>query len=243
MSRTFAMLLLAGTLPAFAQDTSTTPSPTAPTFHTSGSPSLLSVSFSNLSSQSIHDGLDNNIPGSSVGTPYWNFAPGVQARYERSYRWWAGYFVNYGETNWKQVYSTQGLGNGVFQHASVPLQLHEISGAYLLKSRPLTFGIRPYAEFGAGALMFNPSQNPTGVLGDGAIAIGSTDHWRDLAMQTRFSGNAEVGATMDLRKHLGVRAAYRTLAYVAPNFHQGVAFGYKQYSIAQQPMLGIFVKF
>jgi hypothetical protein len=71
-----------------------------------------------VTAQSVHDDYARGVDGSSTGTTYGDFALGVMARYERSYRWWAEYAITYGQTQWNQVYNNKGEG-AEFGHAEV----------------------------------------------------------------------------------------------------------------------------
>lgn len=191
----------------------------------------MSLSFAGSNDRSIVDEYGRPRDATSVGTSYGDFRTGVSARYERSYRWWAGFSASYGESAWNQIYNSKEPAFSYFQRVAIPAEIHDLSGAYLVHGKAWRYGLQPYAELGMGALIFDYQG---GAKGNVPTALTAT--------QTRFAGNAAVGVTMDLKKRFGLRAGYRTLAYISPDFHTG-GVGYKQYTVMQQPILGMFLRF
>lgn len=181
----------------------------------------------------------------SQPSPTADFASGFSARLQKSYHWWLGYQVTYGFNN---IGIRRNLND--IAYSFIQSGMHELSASYLLKG-PARYGFKSFAEAGAGALIFAPTYGTADLVstytegwGGKTIAPKTVITRQDgLETQSRGTGIFGVGIDYDLNQHFGARAEYRALAYVTPTFKNGTAYGEQQYTLAQEPVAGMYFKF
>jgi hypothetical protein len=153
-------------------------------------------------------------PSNTVG-------PVVTLRYTVSP--FVGFELNYGYARYTQTFTPFGaLSNaGVQQNAS------EYTAGYVAHSRKQYFGVTPFASAGLGTIAFRPT--PGG--GEGLINQARAAYY--------FSVGAE---TIVLSPHFGLRAQYRQLFYLAPDFETNY-LTIKQRTSTYEPGFGFYWKF
>jgi opacity protein-like surface antigen len=88
---------------------------------------------------------------------------------------------------------------------NVQANLHQTTGALVVTSPRSFFGLSPYALAGAGALIFDPTGNPGGV-------VSGADR------QTKAAFIYGGGADINLTRRFALRVEYRGLVYKRPDF-------------------------
>ena len=124
---------------------------------------------------------------------------GFLVGYSYQFNSWAGVEGNYGYT--QNTVNTFGS----FGQSSIRSDFHEMTGAFVAHIPLSTRGVRPYALGGAGALLFNPTD-------EAKIANSGIDRQAKAAFV--YGG----GVNFDITSHFGVRAEYRGFVYKAPDF-------------------------
>src|SRR6266478_2711516 len=148
---------------------------------------------------------------------------GFLVGYSYQFNSWAGAEGNYGYT--QNTLNT----TGNFGQSSIRSDFHEITGAFVahipVNARP----VRPYALAGAGALIFNPT--------DDAKRINA-----GIDRQAKATFVYGGGVNFDIVRNFGVRAEYRGLVYKAPDFKLDNLNLDKVTHLAQ-PSVGFFFRF
>src|SRR5215510_2295703 len=88
---------------------------------------------------------------------------------------------------------------------NVQANMHQTTGALVVTSPRRIFGLSPYALAGAGALTFDPTRNPGGIV-SGA------------ERQTKAAFVYGGGADINLTRRFALRFEYRGLVYKRPDF-------------------------
>lgn len=128
-----------------------------------------------------------------------------------------GIEANYGYARYTENFSNIG---GVQTKAS------EYTVGYVAHT-PTLFGVQPFASAGAGVLAFSPT--PGGGQG--------------LNTQARAAYYYSIGAENQIfASHFGVRAQFRQVFFLAPDFGQNY-LTIKQRSSTLEPGVGVFVRF
>ena len=137
---------------------------------------------------------------------------------------WAGFEGSYGYSRNTQSYFA-GDGSAL---GGVQSNIHEFTGALLVRIPTHVGRARPYALAVAGGLQFRPTDD----VGNAAGA----------ASQTKGAFLYGGGADFDVSKRIGVRAEYRAFLYKAPDF---ATSGLTTDSLTHlaQPSVGVFFKF
>ena len=104
--------------------------------------------------------------------------------------------------------------------------MHELTGSFVLHIPARIAKVRPYALAGAGALIFDPVDNP----GNG------------IDRQTKGTFVYGGGFNFDVTRNFGVRAEYRGLVYKAPDFTLN-ALNVDKVTHLAQPSVGFFFRF
>jgi len=145
---------------------------------------------------------------------------GLLVGYRYNFNYWLAAEANYGYSRNTQIYS--GLAP-----ARIQANVHEITGAAVVK---LPLGrLQPFALAGAGALVFDPTNNPGGSF----AAAGQ---------ETKAAFLYGVGADYRLTHHFALRGEYRGLVYKAPSF--GIAsLDTDGFTHMAQPSAGIVFRF
>ena len=146
---------------------------------------------------------------------------GLLVGYSYQFSRWAGVEGNYGYTRNTQHYD----GSGV--PSSLQTDFHEVTGSFVAHIPLSARHVRPYALVGAGALVFDPTNN---VVVSGA------------ARQTKAAFVYGGGANIDLTNNFGIRVEYRGLAYKIPDFAVS-RFAIDKFTHLAQPSVGLFVRF
>ncbi|MFN7943818.1 MAG: outer membrane beta-barrel protein [Blastocatellia bacterium] len=124
---------------------------------------------------------------------------GVLTSYRFHFNRWLAADGSYGYTrNTLQNFTSTGAFN-------IQANVHQTTGALVLTSPRTFFGFSPYALAGAGALTFNPTGKPGGI-------VAGADR------QTKATFVYGGGADINLTRHLAMRAEYRGLVYQRPDF-------------------------
>src|SRR5437667_614618 len=124
---------------------------------------------------------------------------GFLVGYSYQFNSWAGAEGNYGYT--QNTLNTAGS----FGQSSIRSDFHEITGAFVAHIPVKVRSVRPYALAGAGALVFNPT--------DDAKRMNSA-----IDRQTKAAFVYGGGVDFDITSNFGVRAEYRGLVYKVPDF-------------------------
>ncbi len=120
-----------------------------------------------------------------------------------------GYNVNFGYTRLTENYQRNngitnpatGVTSGTYTRGSVPTDVYEVSGMYVVKRPQVGRQYQPFAEAGGGAVIFAPTTTP--FRGHTSVRAAFV-----------FGGGVEYR----IGYHLGVRAEYRGLMYKYPDF-------------------------
>ena len=147
---------------------------------------------------------------------------GLLVGYSYQFNSWAGAEGNYGYTQ-----NTQNYMASVGQ--SIRSDFHEITGAFVAHIPVKVRSVRPYALAGAGALVFNPT--------DDAKRMNSA-----IDRQTKAAFVYGGGVDFDITSNFGVRAEYRGLVYKVPDF-QFDALNLDKVTHLAQPSVGFFFRF
>ena len=133
---------------------------------------------------------------------------------------WAGVEGNYGWTR-----NTQNYFASIGQ-SSIRSDMHELTGSFVFHIPARVSRVRPYALAGAGALVFDPTDNP----GNG------------IDRQTKAAFVYGGGFNFDVARNFGVRAEYRGLVYKTPDFTVN-ALNLDKVTHLAQPSVGFFFRF
>jgi opacity protein-like surface antigen len=109
---------------------------------------------------------------------------------------------------------------------NVQSDIHQVSGAIVVR---YPNKISPYALAGAGALIFNPTENP------GGFVPGADRQTKPAFM---YGG----GTNFYITERFGLKAEYRGYLYKQPDFGLD-ALNSDKYTHAAQPSVGFFVRF
>jgi opacity protein-like surface antigen len=148
---------------------------------------------------------------------------GVLVNYRYHFNRWLAAEASYGyNRNTQQNFSLTGASN-------VQANAHQATGALVVTVPRRIFRLNPYVLAGSGALVFDPTGNPGGVV------TGATSQGRAAFL---YGG----GVDYDLIKHVTLRAEYRGFVYERPDFglaalHSG------QTAHTAQPSAGLVFRF
>jgi opacity protein-like surface antigen len=148
---------------------------------------------------------------------------GVLVNYRYHFNRWLAAEASYGyNRNTQQNFSLTGASN-------VQANAHQATGALVVTVPRRIFRLNPYVLAGSGALVFDPTGNPGGVV------TGATSQARAAFL---YGG----GVDYDLIKHVTLRAEYRGFVYERPDFglaalHSG------QTAHTAQPSAGLVFRF
>jgi len=147
---------------------------------------------------------------------------GLLVGYSYRFNSWAGAEGNYGYTQ-----NTQNFIGSVGR--SIRSDFHEMTGAFVAHIPVNAHGVRPYALAGAGALIFNPTDDAK-----------STNSGIDRQTKAAFVYGG--GVNFDITANFGVRAEYRGLVYKVPDFKLD-ALNLDKITHLAQPSVGFFFRF
>jgi outer membrane immunogenic protein len=147
---------------------------------------------------------------------------GFLVGYRHSINHWLAGEANYGYSRNTQIYS--GLAP-----SRVQSNVHEASGAAVVKLPPLLFLLHPFVLGGGGVLVFDPTDNPGGTV------AGASEQTRGTFL---YGG----GVDCPLSHHLGLRLEYRGFIYKAPDFNVA-SLNTDSWTHIAQPSAGIVFRF
>src|SRR6266566_5315178 len=148
---------------------------------------------------------------------------GFLVGYSYQFNSWAGAEGNYGYT--QNTLNTAGS----FGQSSIRSDFHEITGAFVAHIPVNARGVRPYALAGAGALIFNPT--------DDARRINA-----GIDQQAKATFVYGGGVNFELTRNFGVRAEYRGLVYKVPDFKVD-SLNLDKFTHLAQPSVGFYFRF
>lgn len=164
---------------------------------------------------------------------------GTLLGFQRSYRSYLGYDVNYGYTRYSDLYSFYKTPPPA--GITVSTGMHELSAAYRIQGPTLPFHLDSFADAGTGMLIFSPSTglvyNPP-VQGAGVTPVPVAVKTQ-IRMPVLFGG----GFSLPLPNRFGAQFEYRGLLYRAPSFGQGSGFETGRNMITSEPAVSFFYKF
>lgn len=160
-------------------------------------------------------GAPNN--GTSVTyTPSNTLGALVNVRY--SPRPFVGAEFNYGYARYTQNFSYIG---------GVQANVNEYTLGYLATPSHPIFGFQPFVSAGAGSTSFKPT--PSG--GQGLKTQARATYYYSVGLQQEY-----------LSSHFGLRASFRQLFYLAPDFGQNY-LTIKQRTVTSEPTIGFYLRF
>jgi opacity protein-like surface antigen len=146
---------------------------------------------------------------------------GFLVGYSYQFNSWAGLEGNYGYTRNIQNYS------GTAAQSSVQADIHELLGSFVVHIPAKVSHVRPYVLAGAGALIFDPTDQS---IGNG------------VARQTKAAFVYGGGLNYDITRNFGVRAEYRGLVYNVPDFTVS-SLHLDRVTHLAQPSVGFYFRF
>ena len=138
-----------------------------------------------------------------------------------------GYEFNFGNSRYTQNYVfTPPLVPNLLQGAQAGV--HELTLGYVAHPRKI-YGVQPYLGAGGGTIRFKPTPNG----GEGLPFQYRAAYYYDFGVEQNFTGTAN---------HLGVRAGFRQLIYLAPDFQQNYLTITRR-TVTSEPTFGLFLRF
>ena len=110
---------------------------------------------------------------------------------------------------------------------AIQTQADEFTLGYLVTPPYTVLGLRPYASAGIGGIRFAPTRGG----GQGAPAVGRVGYYYNLGVQKDV-----------IRDTFGIRAGFRQLFYIAPDFYQNY-LTINQRTYTTEPMIGFYLRF
>lgn len=110
---------------------------------------------------------------------------------------------------------------------AIQTQADEFTLGYLVTPPYSIFGVHPYASAGVGGMRFAPTKGG----GEGAPAIGRLAYYGNVGVQRDVVGS-----------FFGVRAGFRELFYLAPDFYQNYLTLNKR-AHTSEPVFGFYLRF
>jgi hypothetical protein len=129
-----------------------------------------------------------------------------------------GFEANYTYARYTQNYSAYIIGGA-------QANTHEYSLGYVAHG-PKFFGVEPFAGVGIGTMEFKPT----------------TYGGQGLKTQARAAYYFNAGAEDMIASHLGLRAQFRGLVYLAPDFGQNYLTITRR-TLTTEPSVGVFLRF
>lgn len=160
-------------------------------------------------------GAPNN--GSSVtNTPSNTFGALVDVRYIA--KPFVGFEFNYGYARYTENFT--GVGG-------VQTNVNEYTFGYVATPAHTIFGFQPFVSAGAGSTGFKPTPNG----GQGLKTQARATYYYSVGLQQEY-----------LSSHFGLRASFRQLFYLAPDFGQNY-LTIKQRTTTSEPTVGFYLRF
>lgn len=131
-----------------------------------------------------------------------------------------GFEFNYGYARYTEDFTYPGPNFGVQTNAQ------EFTLGYVATPQRPIFGLQPFVSAGLGSTEFKPTR------GGG----------QNLPVQARATYYYSVGLQQEVLDHFGVRASFRQLFFLAPDFGQNY-LTIKQRSITSEPTVGFYLRF
>jgi opacity protein-like surface antigen len=145
---------------------------------------------------------------------------GLLVGYSYQFNNWTGVEGNYGYTRNTQNYS------GSFGGTSIQANVNEITGSFVFHIPVRAANVRPYALAGGGALIFDPTGNPS----------------NGIARQAKGTFVYGGGFNFDVSRNFGVRAEYRGLVYNTPDFTVS-SLNFNKVTHLAQPSIGFYFRY
>ena len=139
-----------------------------------------------------------------------------------------GFEFNYGYARYTENFSGPGIAN-YFPQAppfQIQTQANEFTLGYLVTPERTFFGFKPFASAGLGSIEFKPTAHG----GEGA------------PHQARAAYYYSVGVQQDITPNFGLRAGFRQVFFLAPDFGQNY-LTIKQHTITSEPQAGFYLRF
>jgi hypothetical protein len=130
-----------------------------------------------------------------------------------------GLEFNYSYARYTQNYSYLGLG--------VQSNANEYTLGYVATPKHPIFGFQPFVSAGAGSIAFKPTKGG----GPGLQTQARAAYYYSAGLQQEVFG-----------EHLGVRASFRQVFYLAPDFGANY-LTIKQRTITSEPTVGFYLRF
>ncbi|HEY6414086.1 MAG TPA: outer membrane beta-barrel protein [Edaphobacter sp.] len=146
----------------------------------------------------------------------------VTVRYTRSP--YVGFEFNYGYARYTQHYTSNGADAYII--GGVQANTSEYTLGYVAHPRRQFLGLQPFLGGGIGALSFKPTSSG----GQGLQRQAAGVYYYNL------------GVEKTITEHFGVRANFRQLFYLAPDFYQNY-LTIQKYTSTIQPGAGIYLRF
>jgi hypothetical protein len=153
--------------------------------------------------------------GSTVG-------PLVTIRYTKSP--WIGAEFNYSYARYTQHYTSN--GTDAYLLGGVQANASEYTLGYIAHPRRQFFGVQPFLGGGLGLLHFKPTSSGG----------------QSLPTQGAAAYYYTVGVEKPISQHFGVRANFRQLFYLAPDFYQNY-LTIEKHTSTIQPGAGFYLRF
>jgi hypothetical protein len=138
-----------------------------------------------------------------------------------------GFEGNYGYARYTDTFTPFGVQPAGAPNAGVQQNASEYTLGYVAHTRKQYFGVTPFASAGLGTIVFRPTPGGGEALPEQARAA------------YYFTAGAE---TTVLSPHFGVRAMYRQVFFLAPDFETNY-LTIKQRTSTVEPGFGFFLRF
>lgn len=136
-----------------------------------------------------------------------------------------GGYARYTETF--GVVSGSTTAPAAFSGLQIQTQANEFTLGYLVTPPYTIFGLRPYASAGAGSIRFAPTRGG----GQNAPTQARAAYYYNLGVQKDIVGS-----------YFGVRAGYRQVFFLAPDFLENY-LTIKKHTSTSEPMIGFYLRF
>ena len=136
---------------------------------------------------------------------------------------YVGFEFNYGFARYTENYSPAPNGSSIFQ---IQTTHNEYTLGYVATPAHTIFGLQPFAGGGAGSIEFKPTAGG----GEGAPKQARAVYYYNVGLQQEFAS------------HFGVRASFRQLFFLAPDYEQNY-LTIKKRTITSEPTIGFYARF
>ena len=137
---------------------------------------------------------------------------------------YVGFEFNYGFARYTENYSPAPNGSSIFQ---IQTTHNEYTLGYVATPAHPIFGLQPFVSGGAGTIEFKPTAGG----GEGAPKQARAVYYYNVGLQQELAGS-----------HFGVRASFRQLFFLAPDYEQNY-LTIKKRTITSEPTIGFYARF